>query len=146
MAEMLKSPVSDAVMEKISVVGTTLFKDPESGGYWLRLQAMQNLADLQETPLEEVHTGETMRVHQGRFCPEDGSPLQEFEFEEHSGVKVDICETCGGLWLDEGQLTQLLAYLEHYEYSDHLRHGDNLSLGQRAMLFLYSLTSNPPLY
>ena len=35
-------------------------------------------------------------------CPRDGSPLQEMRYEAH--VDVDACTTCGGVWLDDGEL------------------------------------------
>ena len=34
-------------------------------------------------------------------CPKDGSPLQSVEL---SGVTVEECGTCRGLWLDAGEL------------------------------------------
>jgi len=37
-------------------------------------------------------------------CPKDGSELLEAELR---GVKVDICSSCGGMWLDAGELDAL---------------------------------------
>lgn len=34
-------------------------------------------------------------------CPKDGSDLQE---QELASVKVDVCPTCKGMWLDAGEL------------------------------------------
>lgn len=145
MAE-LKSPVSDALLVEVTVNNITLHKDPQTGGYWLRQGELESLTEAQETPVLEVHTGETMREHKGRFCPEDGTPLMEFEFEEHSGVRMDICPTCQGLWLDEGEITRLMEYLNNYEYGSHEPHEEHLGITDRVMLFLYQLTARPPLY
>ena len=39
-------------------------------------------------------------------CPRDGATnLKEIDFE---GVKIDMCEACGGVWLDGGELAQLM--------------------------------------
>lgn len=38
-------------------------------------------------------------------CPRDGTALNE---EERHSVKIDVCPTCGGIWLDKGEL-ELLA-------------------------------------
>jgi hypothetical protein len=54
-------------------------------------QAAQ-LATEEQARLKELHW---MR------CPKDGSELLETELR---GVKVDICSTCGGMWLDAGEL------------------------------------------
>lgn len=143
----LKSPVSGAPMEEISVQDISLFKDPESGGYWVQADSLKALAELQETPLMEVHTGETTHVHQGRFSPESGEPLLEFEFEEHSGIKIDYDPNTGGIWLDEGELTRLLDYLRDYEDGKFLHHDDEHPHPvERVMMFLYQLTARPPLY
>ena len=37
--------------------------------------------------------------------PIDGSPMREFE---RYGVKMDICTTSGGIWLDRGELEKII--------------------------------------
>jgi hypothetical protein len=37
-------------------------------------------------------------------CPIDGGTLATREFHH---VKIDVCEQCGGVWLDKGELEQL---------------------------------------
>lgn len=34
-----------------------------------------------------------------------GSDLKEVDFE---GIKIDVCDNCGGVWLDGGELAQLM--------------------------------------
>jgi uncharacterized protein len=44
------------------------------------------------------------RAQQGNtpaICPRDGAMLQE---EQRESVKIDVCPTCGGMWLDKGEL------------------------------------------
>jgi hypothetical protein len=41
-------------------------------------------------------------------CPRDGAALKE---QERHSVKIDVCPTCGGIWLDKGEL-ELLARIE----------------------------------
>lgn len=41
----------------------------------------------------------------GITCPRDGTELEEKTFES---VRVDVCLTCRGIWLDPGELEQLL--------------------------------------
>lgn len=39
-------------------------------------------------------------------CPRDGSTnLKEVDFE---GIKIDMCDECGGVWLDGGELAHLM--------------------------------------
>ena len=37
-------------------------------------------------------------------CPRDGGDLVEREYHH---VKVDVCNECGGVWLDRGELEQV---------------------------------------
>lgn len=40
-------------------------------------------------------------------CPRDGTQLVEVE---RSGVLIDACPTCRGIWLDRGELERLVDY------------------------------------
>ena len=147
MAQQLKSPTSGTDMIEVMLRDVTIHQDPtEVGGYWLRRHALHQLSELQETPIDDVLTGETLHSHQGRFCPEDGTGLMEFEYQEHSGIKMDICPTCHGIWLDGNELNRLLNYLSEHEFAAHLDdpEDEELPLTDRVMLFLYALTANPP--
>jgi hypothetical protein len=50
--------------------------------------------------------GERDRLKATHFmrCPKDGMELQTVSFR---GVQIDKCFTCGGSWLDEGELETL---------------------------------------
>ena len=37
-------------------------------------------------------------------CPKGDGSLVEVDFE---GIKIDLCDQCGGAWLDAGELEQL---------------------------------------
>ena len=40
-----------------------------------------------------------------RVCPEDGTTLRRIE---RSGVHVDACPSCRGVWLDRGELDKII--------------------------------------
>jgi Zn-finger nucleic acid-binding protein len=40
--------------------------------------------------------------------PIDGSPMREIE---RYGVKIDICQTSGGVWLDRGELEKIIVMI-----------------------------------
>ncbi len=68
-------------------------------------------------------------------CPVCSIPMDEVS---KSGVQIDVCPRCKGVWLDRGELNRLLEsareyrkededYYEkhsHYEDDDHKRHYD----------------------
>ncbi|MEL6739199.1 MAG: zf-TFIIB domain-containing protein [Planctomycetota bacterium] len=39
-------------------------------------------------------------------CPRDGAEMRKIDVE---GIVIDRCETCGGIWLDLGELHRLLS-------------------------------------
>ena len=42
---------------------------------------------------------------QGMPCPIDGAPLV---MSERSGIEIDYCPTCRGVWLDRGELDKII--------------------------------------
>jgi len=53
-------------------------------------------------------------------CPYGHGPLATLTYGD-SGVQVDVCRTCGGVWLDAGEFERIVDYLE--------KQAESLSLG-----------------
>lgn len=47
--------------------------------------------------------------------PIDGSPMREIE---RYGVKIDICRTSGGIWLDKGELEKIIMMIREEALED----------------------------
>lgn len=47
--------------------------------------------------------------------PIDGSPMREVE---RYGVKIDICQTSGGIWLDKGELEKIIMMIREEALQD----------------------------
>ncbi len=69
----------------------------------LELERKKKAAQEEAARLAEAEKQKLKELHWMR-CPKDGSELVETEFR---GVKVDVCPTCGGMWLDAGELDDL---------------------------------------
>lgn len=52
--------------------------------------------------LEKLNTKASVRV-----CPTDQTKLTTIM---QDGVEIDVCEKCGGLWLDNGELEKIIAH------------------------------------
>lgn len=48
---------------------------------------------------------------EGIACPKDGSQLLTIRYGD-SPVRIDICSECQGIWLDKGEFSRILEYLE----------------------------------
>ncbi len=45
------------------------------------------------------------QAHQPMSCPVDGTTLV---MSERSGIEIDYCPTCRGVWLDRGELDKII--------------------------------------
>lgn len=74
--------------------------------YFARQQAelKRKLAEEGRAKLEAEERERARQLHYMK-CPKCGMDLQEIVF---SDVRVDKCFSCGGLWLDEGELDAIL--------------------------------------
>jgi uncharacterized protein len=54
---------------------------------------------------ERLRQDEAARRAHYMKCPKDGFDLAT---QSHHGVQVDVCPHCGGLWLDAGELEELI--------------------------------------
>ena len=44
-------------------------------------------------------------------CPKDNGSLYEI-FYDNADIKVDVCKTCKGVWLDKGEYESIIAFLK----------------------------------
>jgi uncharacterized protein len=57
-----------------------------------------------------VRTGiDLTDVREDAACPHCGVPMEPFNYAGDSGIILDKCRQCGGLWLDKGDLERVLA-------------------------------------
>ena len=59
---------------------------------------------------KEKEFKDELKAVESMTCPRCGEPLHERV--EH-GVRVDECPSCGGLWLDKGELETLAGQEQH---------------------------------
>ena len=83
-----------------------------------------DLIKKQRAHLDEQRKAAERKAHFNK-CPRCGNDLQEKEFHH---VKIDICNECGGTWLDKGEL-QMLTHVERNGFSRFI--GDMLGLDKR---------------
>lgn len=74
--------------------------------YFARLEA-ERLKKMREEAAQTAQA-EARKQHYMK-CPKCGADLTH---EEYSGVEVDRCHACGGVWFDAGEVEQVLAQQE----------------------------------
>lgn len=84
----------------------------QCGGRWMTPDDLAAVLELIRLPVE----GEAVRtsidltdVQEDAVCPHCGVPMQPFNYAGDSGIILDKCHTCSGLWLDKDKLERVLA-------------------------------------
>ncbi|MEO1701161.1 MAG: zf-TFIIB domain-containing protein [Pseudomonadota bacterium] len=60
--------------------------------------------------------------------PIDGSMMHEVE---RYGVKIDVCQASGGIWLDKGEFEKIVRMVREEALQDHTSHNHSQSFGGR---------------
>lgn len=105
----VKCPKCGGDMEEFDYAGTGIMLDrcPQGHGFWLdtgELQKSQIMMEFHKKMTSTAKPPEGTKFSQ-RKCPLCEVVLIEKEYE---GVSVDICDCCGGVWLDKGELHEII--------------------------------------
>ncbi len=107
---MRRCPVCESALESTALCSQTVDRCPKGCGTYFdagELEAVSTLASLfhdvslDEPEIDTVPKGERERQMP---CPVDGASMQPLEM---SGLIIDHCCRCDGIWLDEGELAAL---------------------------------------
>ncbi len=86
-------------------------------GIWFDKNELKKVIDKRDKDLDWVHLDlwnkkEKLIAKGGkRICPFCKKALSILQYNR-SGVEVDICAACGGIWLDKGEMEKIVEYLE----------------------------------
>ena len=87
-------------------------------GRWMDPDDLKAILDVIRLPVrgQAVRTGVDLTdVTEDALCPRCAEPMQPFNYAGDSGVILDKCPHCGGLWLDKGDLERVLAVVSASE-------------------------------
>jgi Zn-finger nucleic acid-binding protein len=76
-----------------------VFLDEGELGTIVKMVEIFREIDLDEADIDNIPKADLSR---SLVCPADGAPMEPVDL---SGVVVDICSECGGIWLDGGEMT-----------------------------------------
>ncbi len=83
---------------------------PECGGLWFDRGEMELLAEKCGCTVEALSARSGSHVEEARLkCPTCRRIMNKSLFGDAEPVVGDVCPYCGGLWLDAGELLQVLA-------------------------------------
>lgn len=81
------------------------------GGVWCDQTELPQLLALHASDLKTVRAGQLDPAVDARagLCPRDGTRLLRVSSARRRQVTIESCPTCRGIWLDGGELAQLLS-------------------------------------
>ena len=91
---------------------------PQCAGVWIKVEALKSMESRSVGDLEEIDSVNIpiqAVVHPSMImhCPECGLALASFNFEYDTPIQLHRCDTCDGVWVEHGQLTQMALTIEH---------------------------------
>lgn len=105
-------PRCTKVLEERVVLEVTLEGCPGCGGAWFDRGELNAIAKRDPSALTAIDQAFRNTLTQPPYeralrCPVCLDTLERFEFEHFPGVAVDGCKRCRGVWVDDGELTQI---------------------------------------
>ena len=145
---MLTCPNDGVELKTIQIESLSVQQCPTCHGYWLERGILESLGEHHHMHLEPITVVNVGVITSTRKCPQDATKMRVHEFAEHSGIKIDQCSTCQGIWLDDAELGGIIDYLnfeaEHPDLEPPAAR-TTPTLSERIVLFLYQLTLHPPI-
>lgn len=88
---------------------------PKCGGIWISQEDFTR--SIKKEPPEDLPEEKVLQMEEPIWaesplaCPKCARKMAKAVYDYRSGIKVDRCEECRGIWLDRGELGRLRAYI-----------------------------------
>lgn len=90
------------------------FVGPDQLAYIIRVRDQNFDATLKSAAKARKPSFIAPEQSRGHSCPACSSPTQAVNYGSDTGVSVDRCTSCGGLWLDRDELELVQSLLEQW--------------------------------
>jgi Zn-finger nucleic acid-binding protein len=111
-------PEDGAVLQEADSHGVTINECPQCLGRWFDREELRLAKDRTDKDLRwldfDPFAGDTEKRAAGRderLCPKDSVPMGVITYEK-SGVRIDKCSECHGVWLSHGEFEKIVRHLE----------------------------------
>lgn len=103
-------------LEQAMILGVEVDYCPKEYGLFFEEHELEEAKDARDRDLRWLDVdlwkdSSKFRLSPGlKLCPKDRLPMYEVEYGD-SGIQVDVCSLCHGVWLDRGEFKNLVVYL-----------------------------------
>lgn len=87
------------------------------GGFWFENDELRKIKNQKDKDLVWIDIDLWQEKNKFRIskdkrqCPACEIPLYQIDYND-SGIKVDLCDICKGIWLDKGEFKKIIDYLK----------------------------------
>ncbi|MEK7519613.1 MAG: zf-TFIIB domain-containing protein, partial [Patescibacteria group bacterium] len=113
----MKCPVCKIQLDKSLLHNVEVDYCPQCLGFWFEEEELRWVKDEKDRNLRWLDIDlwkdkKKFKIHRGiRLCPFCRLPLYEIYYGR-SGIIVDLCNLCQGIWLDRGEFKKIIEYLK----------------------------------
>jgi len=123
----MSCPICKIHLDQAVVSGVEVDYCPKCFGLWFEEEELRWAKDYKDRDLNWLDIDlwrdeEKFKISPARkLCPVDRMLLYEIDYGD-SGIKVDVCNVCHGIWLDRGEFRKIIAYIKEKADQYILRH------------------------
>ncbi len=105
-------------LQKVSISGIEVDICQECGGIWFDKQEFGQVISASQSDIKHIHsllenTREFDKTKDVELeCPKCGQLMFKYRYMYTSNIYIDSCEKCEGIWIDKGELLQIIEYLD----------------------------------
>lgn len=98
-----------------------------------RLEEQQLLSsEISKSLVKDHHFSQT--AYKDRLlCPRCSAPMKSYIYSYDSGICLDNCQLCGGIWVDDGELKEIIDYIYEHEYEPEINVENNQEINEKAL-------------
>lgn len=114
----MKCPACQGKLEPIDCKGIEVDECVSCKGRWFDRDELRRAKDKEDDDIRWLdfdpfgEDAEKLSVpSEGRICPKCSKQMSSLKYSA-SGIIIDKCSSCGGIWLDHGEFERIVKYLE----------------------------------
>ncbi len=135
---MNRCPKCKTATHRVHYEGAPLRICGQCGGYWVGDLALKAIANRREMRFDNavkekfLQLAEQSNSTDPLLCLSCGKYMIKERFKDWDDIVIDRCMSCGGIWLDPGELEKIQIYWEYFQ--DHPEESNIDVIERRAIL------------